>query len=112
MGLEFSNFEDVLLLLTGILLVFISIIFFSLFKRYRKRDYLLFGLGFLAAAVQTVVRKLDVLFSQNWDSEVPNLLAAIFGFLMVGLILFVLIFPHKVPINFEEQLIKSLNNEE
>ena len=112
MGFEFSNFEDVLLLLTGILLVFISIIFFNLFKRYRKRDYLLFGLGFLAAAVQTVVRKLDVLFPQNWDSEVPNILAAIFGFLMVGLILIVLIFPHKVPINFEDQLIKSLTDEE
>ncbi len=112
MGFEFSNFEDILLLFTGILLVFISIIFFNLFKRYRKRDYLLFGLGFIAAAVQTVVRKLDVIFPENWDSEIPNILAAIFGFLMVGLILFVLIFPHKVPINFEEQLIKSLIDEE
>lgn len=112
MGFDISDFEDILLLLTGILLIFISIIFFNLFRRYKKRDYLLFGLGFLAAAVQTVVRKLDVLFPQNWDSEIPNVLAAIFGLLMVGLILFVLIFPHRVPINFEEQLIKSLNDEE
>ena len=112
MEFETSNIEDLLIFLTGILLVFVSIIFFNLFKRYRKRDYLLFGLGFLAAAVQTVVRKLDVLFPENWDSEVPNILAALFGFIMVGMIVFVLIFPHKVPIDFQEQLIKSLNDGE
>ena len=112
MGFELSNIADVLIFLTGILLVFVSIIFFNLFKRYRKRDYLLFGLGFLAAAVQTVVRNLDVLFPENWNSDAPNILAAIFGFMMVGAIVFVLIFPDKVPIDFQEQLIKSLNDEE
>ncbi|MCE7736305.1 MAG: hypothetical protein GPJ54_15600 [Candidatus Heimdallarchaeota archaeon] len=112
MSFDLSNIEDLFLFLTGILLVFVSTIFFNLFKRYRKRDYLLFGLGFLAAAVQTVVRKMDVLFPENWDSEIPNIFAAIFGFIMVGMILFVLIFPHKVPIDFQEQLIKSLTEEE
>lgn len=112
MAIELTDLEDILLFITGVILIIISLIFFNLFKRYRKRDYALFSLGFLAAAIQIVVRKMDVLFPKDWESELPNFLATLFGFIMVILILFVLVFPQKVPIKFEEQVLNKIIEEE
>jgi len=113
MSVQISNIEDILVFFSGIILLIIAIIFLSLFIRYKRRKFFLIFLASLAAAVQMVIRNLDVLFPEDWSSEIPNLLAAIFGFIMVLLILVVLLVPEKhLPITFEEKIQKKKPNQE
>lgn len=109
---QLEEIGDAMILISGILLLIIAIIFFSLFINYKRRDYLLLTIGFLAASVQMVVNQIDLLFPNNWESGIANLLAGIFGLLMTILFLIVLLLPDKLSINFEEEIAKSLEDEE
>ena len=106
-----DGIADTLVFISGIMLLIYSIVFLQLYSRFKKRDYFLLTLGFFAAAIQATVGELDILFSDDWDSEVLELISAIFSLVMVSIIGFVLIFPHRVPINFEDEIVKNKDEE-
>ncbi|MCY3413734.1 MAG: hypothetical protein INQ03_18970 [Candidatus Heimdallarchaeota archaeon] len=103
---------DFLEFVSGVAFLLIAIIFIFLFKRYRKRDYLLIFLGSIAGSAYMVVGNLDVIFPEDWESELPELLAGLFSFIMVTIIFTILIYPDKIPINFEEHLYNTSEEEE
>ena len=107
MNIPLKDIGDFLVFVSGIVFFVIAIVFASLFWKYKKRDYLLLFLGSLAGASLMVVDNLDVLFSEDWESDLPELLSGIFSFILVTIIVIVLRFPDKVPIDFEEQLWKE-----
>ncbi|MFX1513501.1 MAG: hypothetical protein ACFFCQ_13025 [Promethearchaeota archaeon] len=92
MPLETDDLAEILISINGMILLIISIIFLRLYFRYRKRNYLLLTIIISTCALQMIVSEIDVL----------SLVAAIFGFIMTILILIILLFPEKIPFDFEE----------
>ena len=111
LALTTGNIVDILALLAGVTLLTIGAIFLLLFRRHRRRDYLLIGFGLFAAALQFVVDEVDVLFP-DFEDDLLSLAAAIFGVITVIFILLVLVYPDRVPIDFEEKLVKEYTIEE
>ncbi len=107
MDIPLKDIGDFLEFVSGVIFFIIAIVFISLFWKYRKRDYLLLFLGSLAGASLMVVDNLDVIFPEDWESDLLELLSGIFSFILVVIIVLVLRFPDKVPIDFEEQLWKE-----
>lgn len=112
MGIPIGEIGNILQLLSGFILLFLAGLFLILFRSYRKRDYLLLSLGMLSGASLLVVFNLDVIFPNDWDSEIPDLLAGIFSFLMVLAILLVILIPDRIPLDFEERLLNKIEEEE
>lgn len=105
-----AEIGDLLQFISGIIFLLIGLVFIYLFRRYRKRDYLLLVLGAFAGAALMVVGNLDVIFTE-WQSELPKFLAGLFSFIMAIIMGIILLFPDKVPINFEEELLNSIKEE-
>ncbi len=105
MSTSLDSLADALIFANGIALMLIGAMFLNLFKRYRKRSYLLLSLGFLSAAIQMTVGEMDVVLSEEWESGVTSIIAASFGSLMIVFLLLVILFPERVPIDFDEDLI-------
>jgi len=101
---------DLLQFISGIIFLLIGLVFIYLFRRYRKRDYLLLVLGAFAGAALMVIGNLDVIFTE-WQSELPKFLAGLFSIIMAIIMGIILLFPDKVPIDFEEELLKSIKEE-
>ncbi|OLS27325.1 MAG: hypothetical protein HeimC2_11620 [Candidatus Heimdallarchaeota archaeon LC_2] len=102
-----DHLQDVLIFISGIIALFISIIFLQLYLRYKRRDYFLLALGFFAGAISLSIGELDAIIQESITTEAIELISAIFTFFMVILILIVLIYPDKVPFDFEEKIIES-----
>jgi hypothetical protein len=90
--LELDDLAELLIFINGTVLLLIGFIFVRLYFRYRKRNYLLLILVLFSAALQMIFSEIDVL----------SLPAAIFGSMMNVLILIMILFPEKVPFNFDE----------
>ena len=99
-----DHLQDVLIFISGFIFLIIAIIFLQLYFRYRRRDYFLLSMGFIAATVSSIAGELDAIIGESVTTEFLDLLSAIFTFIMVSFILVVLVYPHKVPIDFEEKL--------
>lgn len=89
---DLEDIAEVLVFINGTVLLLIGLIFVRLYFRYRKRNYLLLILVIFSAALQMIFSEIDVLI----------LPAAIFGSIMNLLILVMILFPEKVPFNFDE----------
>ncbi len=110
MAISTESLIDLLIFVSGIVLLIVAVIFLQLYFRYKRRDYFLITFASLAAALEMTFGELDVIFPENWGTELIDLIAAIFSFIMVLLIVIVLIFPDKVPIDFVDKLTRD-NNE-
>ncbi|MFX0115129.1 MAG: hypothetical protein ACFFB3_11325 [Candidatus Hodarchaeota archaeon] len=95
MPVEIDEIADVLIIINGILLLLISLVFLRLYFRYRKRNYLLLTMVLASCALQMIFSEIDAL----------SVLAVIFGFIMILLILAILLFPERMQFDFEETLI-------
>ncbi|MFW9916730.1 MAG: hypothetical protein ACFFGZ_14085 [Candidatus Thorarchaeota archaeon] len=92
MPYDLEEIAEVLVFINGTVLLLIGLIFVRLYFRYRKRNYLLLILVIFSAALQMIFSEIDVLI----------LPAAIIGSIMNILILIMILFPEKVPFNFDE----------
>jgi hypothetical protein len=61
-------------------------------------------MGFFAATVSAILGELDAVVGETLTTEVLELLSAVFTFIMVLFILIVILYPHKVPLDFEEKI--------
>ncbi|MHA2252499.1 MAG: hypothetical protein ACXAD7_19195 [Candidatus Kariarchaeaceae archaeon] len=100
---------DILVFGSGIVLLIVGVIFLQLYFRYRRRDYFLYTLALFAAAVQATIGELDTVVPESWGTEVLELISAIFSFFMVTIIVIVLLYPDRVPIDFEEKIVTEVN---
>lgn len=107
METRYDELGDIFIFISGIILLLLAVIFLLLYLRYKKKNHFLLVLTFLAAAAQLIVRKLDVLFPEDWESGLPNFLAGIFSLIMVLMIVLIILFPDRVSKNFEEHLIQE-----
>ncbi|MHA2272308.1 MAG: hypothetical protein ACXACI_10620, partial [Candidatus Hodarchaeales archaeon] len=92
MAEDLEEIAEFLVFINGTVLLLIGLIFVRLYFRYRKRNYLLLILVLFSAALQMIFSEIDVLI----------LPAAIIGSIMNILILVMILFPEKVPFNFDE----------
>lgn len=83
----------------------IGIIFLRLYFRYKKRNYFLLTLVLVSSALQMLISEVDIFFPEDWESGIVSLLAAIFGFIMVLLILAIILIPEQRYLDFEENLL-------
>ncbi|MFX0210143.1 MAG: hypothetical protein ACFFDT_29445 [Candidatus Hodarchaeota archaeon] len=92
MSPELDDIAEILIAINGTILLLISIVFLRVYLRYRKRNYLLLTLIVFSCALQMMFSEIDIL----------SLPAAIFGFIMILLILGIILFPEKLPFDLEE----------
>lgn len=92
MAEDIEEIAEILIFINGTVLLLIGLIFVRLYFRYRKRNYLLLILVLFSAALQMIFSEIDVLIFP----------AAIIGSIMNILILVMILFPEKVPFNFDE----------
>jgi hypothetical protein len=102
-----ENVIELLVFISGVVLLVIAFVFLQLYYRYKRRDYFLLTLGFFAAAVQVTVGELgelDEVVPESWGTELLEFISAVFSVIMVLTIVFVLLFPDRVPIDFAEKI--------
>lgn len=99
---------DILVFIFGLIMIGVSLIFLQLYIRHRRRDYFILSLVFLIAAIQGAIGEFDILLPENVEVEFLDFISAFFSILIAILILVVLFFPHKVPLEFIEKKAREL----
>lgn len=107
----YENMGDLIILINGGLLLFLALVFLQLYRRYNRRDYFILTIGFLAGALQMIVDQLEII-SARLESEKLEFISAIFSLIMILLIIVVLAFPERLPIEFEKELLETQMRED
>ncbi len=101
----YESMGDLIILINGGLLLFLALVFLQLYRRYNRRDYFILTVGFLAGALQMIVDQLEII-SSRLESDILEFVSAIFSMIMILLIIVVLAFPERLPIEFEKELLE------
>lgn len=107
----YESLGNLIILINGALLLFLALVFLQLYRRYNRRDYFILTMGFLAGALQMIADQLEII-SARMESEKLEFVSAVLSMIMILLIIVVLAFPERLPIEFEKEILETKMRED
>lgn len=109
MALDLDAIADILAFINGVILLIIGLIILRLYFRYKTRTYFLITLVLISSGLQMLIGEVDIFFPEDWESGLFSFLAALFGLIMVLLILVIILIPEKRYFEVEEAILPLKN---